>query len=172
MEKEIRCNSNGCNCTKEERATNNGNCKHSIIVYMENKQPIGADCVCDLGSEKHYHPQCEYLMENKDWREQFEEVFYAIMGLETDPEGVPNMYLIRDEDDNVVNGIDFTPEKKAIISFIKFLLKSKQEEIEEKISKKRRLVDYGSDELEQQYEDRGFNSALDDLKPIISNLFK
>jgi len=51
-------------------------------------------------------------------------------------------------------------------------LKSKQEEIEEKISKKRRLVDYGSDELEQQYEDRGFNSALDDLKPIISNLFK
>jgi len=38
---------------------------------MENKQPIGADCVCDLGSEKHYHPQCEYLMENKDWREEF-----------------------------------------------------------------------------------------------------
>jgi len=38
---------------------------------MENKQPIGTDCVCDLGSEKHYHPQCEYLMENKDWREQY-----------------------------------------------------------------------------------------------------
>ena len=42
---------------------------------MENKQPIGADCVCDLGSEKHYHPQCEYLMENKDWRE----IDFAIM---------------------------------------------------------------------------------------------
>ena len=72
-------------------------------------------------------------MTNKDWREEFEEVFYAIMGLETDPKGVPNMYLIRDEDDNVVNGIDFTPEKKAIISFIKFLLQSKQEEIEKAI---------------------------------------
>jgi len=24
-------------------------------------------------------------MENKDWREEFEDVFYAIMGLETDP---------------------------------------------------------------------------------------
>ena len=35
--KEIRCNSNGCNCTKEERATNNGNCKHSVIVSMEEK---------------------------------------------------------------------------------------------------------------------------------------
>ena len=34
---EIRCNSNGCNCTKEERATNNGNCKHSLIVSMEDK---------------------------------------------------------------------------------------------------------------------------------------
>jgi len=69
-------------------------------------------------------------MENKDWREEFEEVFYAIMGLETDPEGVPNMYLIRDENDNVLNGIDFTPEKEAIKSFIESLLKSKQEEIE------------------------------------------
>jgi len=37
---------------------------------MKNKQPIGADCVCDLGSEKHYHPQCEYYMVKKDWREQ------------------------------------------------------------------------------------------------------
>jgi len=24
-------------------------------------EPIGTDCQCDLGSEKHYHPDCEYL---------------------------------------------------------------------------------------------------------------
>ena len=34
--KNIRCNNNGCNCTKEEKATNNGNCKHSVIVYTTN----------------------------------------------------------------------------------------------------------------------------------------
>ena len=103
MEKEIRCNSNGCNCTKEERATNNGNCKHSIIVYMENKQPIGADCVCDLGSEKHYHPQCEYLMENKDWREQYPLTTFT------------------------------GETRKEIESLIESVLKSKQEEIEKTI---------------------------------------
>jgi hypothetical protein len=29
------------------------------------QEPIGTDCQCDLGSEKHYHPDCEYLSEQK-----------------------------------------------------------------------------------------------------------
>ena len=33
-QEEIKCNSNGCNCTKEERAKNNGNCKHSVVVHL------------------------------------------------------------------------------------------------------------------------------------------
>ena len=49
---------------------------------------------------------------------EFDEVFYEIMGLETDPEGTPDMLLIRDEDDNVLNSISFTPEKKAIKDFL------------------------------------------------------
>ena len=84
-------------------------------------------------------------MKNKDWREQFKQEF----------------------------GIHFSDSEFSFaIASTESLLKSKQEEIEEKISRKRRLVGYGSDELEQQYEDRGFNSALDDLKPIVSNILK
>ena len=48
---------------------------------------------------------------------EFDEVFYEIMGLETDPEGTPNMLLIRDEDGDVLNSIDFTPEKESLKAF-------------------------------------------------------
>jgi len=89
-------------------------------------------------------------MENKDWRKEFDEKFFTKETFDWK-----------------------NPTPSEIKEFIaESLLKSKQEEIEEKISRKRRLVGYGSDELEQQYEDRGFNSALDDLKPIITNLLK
>jgi len=49
---------------------------------------------------------------------EFDEVFYEIMGLETDPDGTPDMLLIRDEDDYVLNSISFTQEKEAIKAFI------------------------------------------------------
>jgi len=49
---------------------------------------------------------------------EFDEVFYEIMGLETDPEGTPDMLLIRDEEDYVLNSMSFTPEKEAIKSFL------------------------------------------------------
>ena len=40
MTKEIRCNNTGCNCTEEERATNNGNCKHVRVVYIDTSEPM------------------------------------------------------------------------------------------------------------------------------------
>jgi len=89
------------------------------------------------------------------------------------------MYLIRDEDENVLNGIDFTPEKKAIKSFIEYLLKSKQEEIERAIEKQKKddsqikgdIIE-DTKEVLNGYLIRGGNQALEDLKPIITNILK
>ena len=70
---------------------------------------------------------------------EFEEIFPEIMGLETDPDGTENMYLIRDENDNVENGIDFTPEKIAIKSFLRSshlkYLTNKRKELEGELKK-------------------------------------
>jgi len=33
---------------------------------ISEEEPIGADCQCELGSPKHYHPDCEYLKESKE----------------------------------------------------------------------------------------------------------
>jgi len=51
--------------------------------------------------------------------EEFDEIFSAIMGLETDPEGTSDMYLIRDEHDNVINGIDLMPERELLKDFMR-----------------------------------------------------
>ena len=80
-------------------------------------------------------------MENKDWREEFNETISNVMGI-------------------------CTIDSLRIKSFIESLLKSKQEEIEKamenmKKNPKKDIVYCTSYEL-----------ALDDLKPIISNIFK
>jgi len=91
-------------------------------------------------------------MENKDWREEFDEKYHYQKGVEL---------LLKSP--NHFQTYDVT---KGIISFIESLLKSKQEEIEKAIKSmkknpKKDIVYCTSYEL-----------ALDDLKPIISNLLK
>jgi uncharacterized Zn finger protein (UPF0148 family) len=39
-----------------------------------------------------------------------------ILGTETDPHGEPDKYLIRDEYDQIVQGIDFKPEIDALVA--------------------------------------------------------
>ena len=108
---------------------------------MENRQPIGADCVCDLGSEKHYHPQCEYFMENKDWREQYSLTTFT------------------------------GETRKEIESLVKAVLKSKQEEIEGEINRVLlNNIRTGGDVLTTVLLNQHIKKIKDDLKPIISNI--
>lgn len=41
-----------------------------------------------------------------------------ILGLETDPQGSENMFLIRNENDKILQGIDFTDEVIELTQFI------------------------------------------------------
>jgi len=41
-----------------------------------------------------------------------------ILGLETDPNGQPNMLLIRDENDEILQGIEFNNEVIELAQFI------------------------------------------------------
>ena len=50
--------------------------------------------------------------------DRFISEFIEVIGLETDPDGRPNMYLIRDEDGDVQHGIDFDEERVALGKFI------------------------------------------------------
>ena len=38
--------------------------KPTPSVTESEEEPIGTDCQCELGSKKHYHPDCEYLKED------------------------------------------------------------------------------------------------------------
>lgn len=71
----------------------------------------------------------------QDWEKKFDEKFWEIMGTETDPEGTPNMYLIRDEYGHIRNGIDFNEEKEHLKDFIQNLLTQQKKEIVEMITK-------------------------------------
>ena len=51
--------------------------------------------------------------------QNFDEQFNEILGLETDPNGTKNVFLIRDEDDNILEGIEFSEEKELLKSFIR-----------------------------------------------------
>ena len=46
--------------------------------------------------------------------QEFDENFYEVMGCETDPNGTKNIYLIRNEDGEILNGIDFYDELKEL----------------------------------------------------------
>ena len=63
--------------------------------------------------------------------EEFGNIFWDIIGTETDPHGTPNMYLIRDEFDNVENGIDFSPELNAIKEWLTQTLQTERQKREE-----------------------------------------
>lgn len=75
-------------------------------------------------------------LKNDDWEKEFDNAFIEIMGLETDPYGTKNMYLIRDEDNEVVNGIDFSDERKELIAIIKSLLEQHHERWREEMGHK------------------------------------
>jgi len=106
-------------------------------------------------------------MENKDWKKQFNNKF-------------PNKLA------EVIDDFGSTV-KTDLESFIESLLKSKQEEIEKAmpekkvslivmgfngVTKKGVISEDGYEILCKEMEKRGYNQALDDLKPIISNLLK
>ena len=93
-------------------------------------------------------------MENKDWREEFDKKckkFEFDGAYETD--------------------VDL----KLVKPFIESILKSKQEEIEGAMGEMKRKelssIDVGPVDI-PDIETQGYNKALDDLKPIISNLLK
>ncbi len=57
-----------------------------------------------------------------------------------------------------------------VFELINLALSAQKEEIKEKIQAKKIKVKYGTLELEQQYWDRGFNSALDDIIITINGI--
>jgi len=98
-------------------------------------------------------------MENKDWREQLPKLVIDLVWSATD--GGCKL-----KESNFSHFGEPIPEWTALESSIDFFLKSKQEEIEKAMEKmkknpKKDIVYCTSYEL-----------ALDDLKPIISNLLK
>ena len=113
-------------------------------------------------------------MTNKDWREQFNEKFVK--------QGIPIGIAKYEAKD----GLDITPSK--IISFIESLLKSKQEEMEGEMEKLRKpllkndpkyfidgkemrlMGESDASKYWKDYASERYNQALDELKPIISNI--
>ena len=87
-------------------------------------------------------------MENKDWREEFGSDFKKFTG-----------------DYHNDNYADWWLNK------IESLLKSKQEEMEKDIEKMKKVHKFKVTEVEDITKE-SYNQALDDLKPIISNLLK
>lgn len=66
----------------------------------------------------------------ENWEKEFDKTFYEIMGLEVDPYGTDGMYLIRNSDDEVENGINFTEERDEIKAFISDLLTTQKQDFE------------------------------------------
>ena len=87
-------------------------------------------------------------MENKDWRKQFENEFAGWWDYKS-------------------------AMTERIVDSIESLLKSKQEEIEGEMGRIKRLdAELGDGENIIARDNYFFNLALDDLKPIISNILK
>ena len=49
---------------------------------------------------------------------ELDKTISKILGLETDQDGQPNMLLIRDENDEILQGIDFNDEVIELAQFI------------------------------------------------------
>ena len=104
-------------------------------------------------------------MENKDWREEFDNKFPCIE-TECDNNGTMVGYD-RDENAEQQQCQYCFEQRLPTISFIESLLKSKQEEIEGAIDNKKVSENLRDMICKSRSE---HNQALDDLKPIISNL--
>ena len=85
-------------------------------------------------------------MENKDWREQ-----------------------VKKEWAEYNNGV--FASLNTTLDFMSKILKSKQEEIEKEMDKMKKVHKFKVTEVEDIVKE-SYNQALDDLKPIISNLLK
>ena len=80
-----------------------------------------------------------------------------ILGLETTPDGVPNYLLIRDEDDEVIEAIDFSDE---VVGLKQFFIEKMREMLLGLVGEERKIkslsrTEYTSDD----YADEGFNLA-------------
>ena len=108
-------------------------------------------------------------MENKDWREEFEKLTpdNSSAGYEKQKEWLKNNLHLFTGD--MYDEPAYTLDKDKIESFIESILQSKQEEIEGEIEKMKKTQDEVDDNDEGE---RYYNKAIDDLKPIISNLLK
>lgn len=69
---------------------------------------------------------------------EFEKQFIEIVGLETDPNGCPNMYLIRDQDDVIQHGIDFDEEREKLKDWLRSALSQARKDADEKARKDER----------------------------------
>jgi len=68
-------------------------------------------------------------------QEEARERVYDILGLEVDPSGQDEMYLIRDEDGEIIEGIDFREELDQIVALISSSVQKGREEATEEIQK-------------------------------------
>lgn len=109
----------------------------------------------------------------QDWKEEFDEAFYRIMGTETDPDGEPNIYLIRNSDDDILHGISFNEEKEQLKSFISNLLTSQLNsliaELEEKIFRDKSPHEHMIDYLKRK---NGYDWGISDAQTIIGSKIK
>lgn len=121
--------------------------------------------------------ECYRATPQKDiegWENRFDEQWREIMWLETDPDGTPDMWLIRDENDQVLNGMDFSEEKAALKLFIQSLLTQERERVERVIDE--RLAHWKKCHAEAMPENTliGYHAdscirALTDLKAKLKN---
>jgi len=87
-------------------------------------------------------------------REEFEKKFFEIMGCETDPNGKENIYLIRDESDRILAGINFADEMKGLldwhISTLKAFIEAEVELLSQPDMTKEKYQEYLSELLKQR----------------------
>jgi hypothetical protein len=101
--------------------------------------------------------------------QEFDEKFIDIMGLETDPDGRENMYLIYDQYDVIQHGIDFDDEREQLKKFHLSSLTSQIEELGKEVEGMKRKTDLSLMELSQA-NDCGYNSALSSVKEKITRM--
>ena len=112
-------------------------------------------------------------MENKDWRDQFLKIHY-----EPEHERGQTCWCIPKT--IVTDGIAeiiHNEQRVVLVSLIESILKSKQEEIEGELEKMKKEIDLTKTvkrgtATNANRRKMNYNLALDDLKPIISNILK
>ncbi len=115
-----------------------------------------------------------YKTEQEKQDKEFDERFYELMGLETDPNGTERIYLIRDENGTILNGIDFTEEQDELKSYLltrdTALLEAFKKDVRE--MKKDCPHDSHSHCMEEMcwiHEDGGYNQAIQDISSLLKD---